>query len=36
MRRDGETALHLAAKKNDVEVAKLLLKNGVVVNEKNK
>ena len=32
MRRDGRTALHLAAEKNHVEVAKVLLENGADVN----
>ncbi len=36
MRRDGFTALHLAAIQNRVEVAKLLLENGAVVNAKDK
>ena len=34
MRRFGETALHLAATNNRVEVAKVLLENGADVNAK--
>ncbi len=34
MRRDGATALHLAAGQNHVEVAKLLLQHAADVNAK--
>ena len=34
MHRDGRTALHLAAGENRVEVVKVLLENGAVVNAK--
>ncbi len=34
MRRSGMKALHFAANKNHVEVAKVLLQNGAVVNAK--
>jgi hypothetical protein len=36
LRRDGRTALHLAAGQNRVEVAKVLLENGADVNAKDK
>ena len=36
MRRDGNTALHLAAGNNHVEWTKVLLENGAVVNAKDK
>ena len=36
MRRDGWTALHVAAGQNHAEVAKVLLQNGAVVNAKDK
>ena len=34
MRRWGKTALHFAAERNHVEVAKVLLENGADVNAK--
>jgi ankyrin repeat protein len=36
LRRNGRTALHLAAFQNRVEVAKVLLENGADVNATNK
>ena len=36
MRRDGWTALHVAAGENRVEVAKVLLENGADGNAKDK
>jgi ankyrin repeat protein len=36
LRRDGRTALHLAAGQNHVEVTKVLLQNGADVNAKDK
>jgi ankyrin repeat protein len=36
LRRDGRTALHLAAGQNHVKVTKVLLENGADVNAKSK